>query len=159
MTISPYLSKVISYYVANWFIRAHPYTSKSSTIARNCSSADFKILHDIRRQHVRFGQVGRLLQRFVAQPEDVEVDLVPRHQFVVACKPASDRRGSPPTSGRALVAVVGIVAVDEFVQVGAGERVLLEREVHVGAQVVDPQLLWSRRSRCRRGGRRRARWP
>ena len=38
------------------------------------------------------------------------------------------------------MAVLGVVAVHEVVEVAAFERVGLLREVHVGSQVVDPQL-------------------
>ncbi len=41
----------------------------------------------------------------------------------------------------ALVAVLGVIAGDEVVEVAALERVFLEREVQVRAQVVDPELL------------------
>ena len=41
----------------------------------------------------------------------------------------------------ALVAVAGAVAVDKLVEVGAGHALRLEREVLVGAQVVDPDGL------------------
>ena len=44
----------------------------------------------------------------------------------------------------AVEAIVGVVAGYELVQVPALERILLEREVHVGAQVVDPELLGPR---------------
>ena len=48
-------------------------------------------------------------------------------------------------AGRApLVLPPRLVAVDELVEVGAADRLLLEREMHVGAQVVDPQLVGPR---------------
>jgi len=43
------------------------------------------------------------------------------------------------------VAVLRVVAGDELVQVRALEEVGLQREVLVGAQVVDPELLRPRR--------------
>jgi hypothetical protein len=97
------------------------------------------------------GRLSVSSRRLVAQPEDVEADLVPGHQLVV---------GEPvePLGLLALVPVLRVVAVDEVVEVVVGERVLLEREVLVGAQVVDPQLLRPRVSE-RACGRRTARWP
>ena len=46
-----------------------------------------QIVHDLGGQHVRLGQVGRLLQRLVAQLENVEVDLVACCQLinVISC--------------------------------------------------------------------------
>src|SRR5207248_2510775 len=42
-------------------------------------------------------------------------------------------------------AIGGVVAGDELVEVSALERPGLEREVHIGAQVVDPERLGPRR--------------
>jgi hypothetical protein len=39
------------------------------------------------------------------------------------------------------VAVLGVVTFDKFIKIFAFERVGLEGEVHVGAQIVDPELL------------------
>ena len=71
---------------------------------------------------------------FVAEPEEVEADLVAGDELVV---------GVPleALGLLALVAVLGAVAGHEVVEIGSGERVLLEGEVLLGTQVVDPQLL------------------
>ncbi len=43
-----------------------------------------KVLHDLRRNSIRFRQVLRVLKAFVLEPEDVLVDLVPPDEFIVA---------------------------------------------------------------------------
>jgi len=35
-----------------------------------------QVLDDLGGQHIRIGQVGRVFQRFIPQPKDVQVDLV-----------------------------------------------------------------------------------
>jgi hypothetical protein len=44
-----------------------------------------------------------------------------------------------------VVAVLGVIAADKVVQVGAGEGVGLQREVLVGAEIVDPKRAGPRR--------------
>jgi hypothetical protein len=99
-----------------------------------------QVLDDFHGQHVRAGQVGCVLQALVTQPEDVQVDLVARHQVLVA-------ESSPTTigllfrpGGGPLLAVLRLEAGHELIQVFAAEGVLLEGEVLVGAEVVHPQL-------------------
>jgi hypothetical protein len=54
-----------------------------------------QFLHDLGRQRVRLGHIGRLLQRLVAQPKDVQVDLVAGQQFLVGERaPATFPRGA-----------------------------------------------------------------
>ena len=73
-------------------------------------------------------------QDFVSQPEDVKADLVPLHQFIVGerLKPL----GLFPN-----MAVVGVVAGDEIVEVAVAHRILFQRESQVGSEVVYPQFL------------------
>lgn len=42
-----------------------------------------QVVHDLARNHLRRLQVVEVLERFVAQPGDVEVRLVASHEFVV----------------------------------------------------------------------------
>lgn len=42
-----------------------------------------EVLGDLQCQHVRFGQVLRLAQRVVLDPEDVQIQLVPLRQFLM----------------------------------------------------------------------------
>ena len=44
----------------------------------------------------------------------------------------------------ALVAILGVVAGDEVVEVGAFQLVFFQREMLVGAEIVDPQLFGPR---------------
>ena len=89
------------------------------------------------------GQVGRILQRLVPQPEDVEVGFVAGDEFVVGEGfPAVDFFGFA-----AFATVFGFVALDEIIKVTLGQTVLLEGFVDVGAVVKAPKgvlfsLLW-----------------
>ena len=80
------------------------------------------------------GEVVDVFEAFVAEPEEVEADLVAGDELVV---------GVPleAVGLLALVAVAGLVGGYEVVEVGPGQGVLLEGEVLVGAEVVDPQPL------------------
>jgi hypothetical protein len=49
-----------------------------------------QIIRDFLRQNVWLGQIVAVLQALVTQPEDVEVQLVPLHQVVVAEAPPVD---------------------------------------------------------------------
>src|SRR5664279_2074320 len=77
-----------------------------------------------------------------AQAEDVEAGLVARHQLVViVAAPAAVGIFRRP--GRlALLALGRVVERHELVEILALERAGFQREVFVGAQVVDPQLLY-----------------
>src|SRR5438876_7565372 len=97
-----------------------------------------QVLGDLLGQDVRVGKVGRVLQTLVAQPEQVEAELIARGDLVIGIgAPAPVRcllrpcRSTFVTSARA-------IAGDELVEVCPRHRPLLEREVLVGAQVVDP---------------------
>ena len=94
----------------------------------------FQVVRDVLRDDFRRGQIGGFFQRVVFQPEDVEVHLVALGQFFVG-------EGLEALALLALVAVLRVVAGDEVVEVAALERVFLEREMQVGAQVVNPELL------------------
>ena len=50
-------------------------------MAANCASG-LEVLYDLRRYHVRVVQASAVLQRRVAQPEDVQADLVARRLLV-----------------------------------------------------------------------------
>ena len=93
-----------------------------------------QILNNFGGQDGGIGQIGRIAQAVIPEPEDVEVGFVALDQVFVG--EAAEALGFA-----ALVAIFGIVAADEVVQVGAGEGVGLQREVLVGAEVVDPERL------------------
>ena len=73
-----------------------------------------------------------IFKTFVAEPEEVEADFVAFEQVIVA-------EGVEVVAFLALVTIFGVVAGDEVVEMGAGERVGAQGEVLVGAEVVDPQ--------------------
>ncbi len=98
------------------------------------SQGGFEVLDDLGCDHTGCRQVVGVLQALVAEPEDVEARLVAGDQLVVA-EPVE------PLALLSLASLPGLVALDEVVEVGAGEGVGLEREVLVRPQVVDPQIL------------------
>ena len=93
-----------------------------------------QILDDLGGDHVGGGEIGGVFQAVVFEPEDVQAGFVALDQVVVG-------EGVEALGLLALVAILGVVAGDEIVQVLAAQRVRLQREVLVGAEVVDPQLL------------------
>ena len=124
----------------------------SSAIVANCSSAASRSSAMSAAMISGAGRLALSSSALVLQPEDVEVDLVALDELVVG-------EGLEALALLALVAVLRVVAGDEVVEVGALERVLLQREVLVGAQVVDPELLRSTAFPARACGRRRGRSP
>jgi hypothetical protein len=93
-----------------------------------------EVLDDLRGADAGGREAVGVLEALVAQPEDVKVGLVAGDQLLVGEAPE-------PLALLAFGPAAGRVAGDEVVEVGAGERLGLEGEVPVGAQVVDPQLL------------------
>jgi hypothetical protein len=51
----------------------------------------FQVLDDLLRKHVLVGQVFGVVEGFILQSEDVQVELVASHDFVVAETPSSRR--------------------------------------------------------------------
>ena len=79
------------------------------------------------------GQIGALFQRIVFQPEDIQVNFVALRQFLVG-------EGLEAFAFLAVNAVLRVVAGDKVVEVAALERIFLEREMQIRAQVVDPLM-------------------
>lgn len=73
-----------------------------------------QILHNLGGNHVGGGQVGGILQALVLQPENIQAGLVPLHHLVVI-------EGVESLGFFALVAVLGVIARDEVVQVLAAQ--------------------------------------
>ena len=78
-------------------------------------------------------KVGAVFEGVVAQPDQIQACLFTLDEVVVG-EPLEPIRLGPA------VAALRPVGIDEILQVIAPQRVLLEREVHVGTQVVHPQL-------------------
>jgi hypothetical protein len=93
-----------------------------------------QVLHDLGGDHVGGREVGGVLQAVVFEPENVQAGLVAFDQFVIS-------EGMEAVTLLTLVAILCVVAGYEIIQVLAAQRVGLQREVLVGAEVVDPQLL------------------
>lgn len=68
------------------------------------------MLDDLLLQHIRRGQVVKVVQAFVLQPEDVQAGLVAGHQVFVTVELEA-------IGGAPVLAVLGVVADDEVAQV------------------------------------------
>ncbi len=99
-----------------------------------------QVFDDFSRQHLRLGQMGRVLQAFVAQPENVQADLIAGQQFLVSEAAPAPLGVIFAPGGPALVPVGRVEAAHKIVKMGPGQRVLLEGEVLVGPQIVNPQF-------------------
>ena len=75
-----------------------------------------QVLDNLGCQNGGVGQIGGIAQTVVPEPEDIEIGLVALDQIFVG--EAAKTLGLGP-----LVAIGGVVAADEVVQVGAGEGV------------------------------------
>ena len=73
-------------------------------------------------------------EALVAQPEQVEADLVAFEQFIVG-------EDVETLALLSFVTIFRVVAGDKIVEMCAGEGIGAQREVLVGAQIVDPQSL------------------
>ena len=87
---------------------------------------------------VGWWKVLGVLEAVVAEPGEVEAHLVAGHELVVG-------EAFEAVGLGAVLAVVGVVAGYEVVEVGSGEGVLLEGEALVGAEVEDTELAGPRR--------------
>lgn len=99
---------------------------------------------NVAADYARLGEVVRVLQGLILQPEDVQARLVAADDFLVGIGTPAARWIVLAPARSALMAVGRIVEGDELVQVRTLERVGLEGEMHVGAQVIDPELLGPR---------------
>src|SRR5271165_3184518 len=72
-----------------------------------------QILHDLGGKDGWVGEIGRVAEAVISEPEDVEVGFVPLQKVLIREAMEALRFGT-------LVTVGGIVAADEVVEVGAG---------------------------------------
>jgi hypothetical protein len=93
----------------------------------------FEVFGDFAGEDVGIGEIGAVFEGLVFEPEEVEVYLVALEQLFVG-------EAFPTLALLALGAILGGVAGHEIVEIGALERVFLEREVQVRAEVVNPEL-------------------
>jgi hypothetical protein len=89
------------------------------------------MVDDFLLQHVGRRQIIQIVQTVVLQPENIEARLVAHDQFLIRIKPEALRF-------LALMAVLGMVAIDEILQVFTLEGSRLQSEMLVGAQIVEP---------------------
>ena len=114
-----------------------PAGSSSRTMAWNACSAACRSSTISAASTSGSGRFSLSSSALSLSPQEVQIQLVALHQFVVLERsPASPR--SPRSTSAPFVAFARPVAADEVVQVRTPERLHLEREVLVRAEVVDP---------------------
>jgi hypothetical protein len=79
----------------------------------------FQFFSDSQRQHVRIRKVRAVFERLVPKPENVEINLVPFRQFVIG-------EAFEPLAVFAFVAVLGVEALNELIQIRTFQRSLLK---------------------------------
>jgi len=94
----------------------------------------FQVFSDFGRDDFGRWKVSAFFQAIVFQPEKVQVHFVTLEQFFV-------RECFEAFAFFAFVAVRWVEAFHKIVQVAAFQYVLFKREVHVRAQIVDPEFL------------------
>jgi hypothetical protein len=92
-----------------------------------------KIFHDFGGDDVWCREICGVFEGVVFEPEDVDVDLVAFGEVVVG-------EALEALAFDALVAVLGVIAGDEVVEVGALQLVFFKGEVLVGSEIVDPEF-------------------
>jgi hypothetical protein len=104
----------------------------------------FEVFDDFLGDNVRLGEIVGLFQAFVSEPENIQAGFVAVDElFIGVSAPALAGILLRP-SRRPLMTVLGIVALDELVEVFALQRVSLESEVFLGSKIVDPEPISSR---------------
>ena len=100
-----------------------------------------EIFDDIVCQHIRRGQVVQIGKGLVLDPEDIEAGLVPRKDVGnIEFAPAAIRVIFAPRFG-AFVPILRMITGDEVQQIGILHRMLFQRKVNVGAEIIDPDGL------------------
>ena len=99
-----------------------------------------QIFDDIRGQFVGIGQAVQIGQGLVLDPEDVQAGFVPL-QDVLCAEPPPAAIGVGFRPGfRPFVAVFRVVAADKVIQIGIGHGMLLQGEMDIGAEIVNPDI-------------------
>jgi hypothetical protein len=96
--------------------------------------SSLKVFNNLTRDFVGRGQVVNILKAFIPQPENIQIQFVAGGQFFIG-------KSLEPLCLLALLAVAGMVALCEVVQILALQGVCFQGKVHVGAKVVNPGFL------------------
>jgi hypothetical protein len=86
-------------------------------------------------------RISGVREAFVLYPENIETELVTLEKFLIAEATPTALRVRFAPSLRPLMHPAWLIAIDEFIEVAALNWLLLEREMHVGAQVINPEPL------------------
>ena len=93
---------------------------------------------------MRIGKARGVFEAFVAEPENVEARLIARDDLVIRERPPSPVGLFLGPGGLAFVAIGGIEAGYEFIVVGSREPVLLQCEMYIGSEIIEPDGLGPR---------------
>lgn len=100
-----------------------------------------EVFDDVVSQHVGRGQVVQIGKGLVLDPEDIEAGLVPRKDVGnIEFAPAAIRVIFAPRFG-AFVPILRMITGDEVQQIRILHRMLFQRKVNVGAEIIDPDGL------------------
>jgi hypothetical protein len=92
-----------------------------------------QVFDDLGGDYVGGGEIGCVFKAVVFEPEDVQAGFIAFDQLVI-------REGVKALGLLALVTILCFVAGYEVIQVLAAQRIRLQGEVFIGAEVVDPKL-------------------
>ena len=108
-----------------------------------------QVLDDLLGQLIGAGEVVQIGQRLVLDPEDIQAGLIPLQDlFDLETAEASLGVLLRP-SLVTVMAIGGVIASNEVFQISVGHGVLLQGEVNVGSEIVDPDLLGLHLGACR----------
>jgi len=116
----------------------------------------FEVFQDVRGDDVGSRKVRRVFEGLVFEPKDIEVDLVALDEVVVG-------KRLETFAFRALVTVLGVIAGNELVQVGALQLVFFQGEVlgldRDGAEPASPTRVSQRNALFRDSFKKRSDSP
>ena len=100
-----------------------------------------QILYNIIRKHIGIGEIIKIRERLVFNPKDIKACLIALQKLVYA-------KFTPTSIGillrprfLTLVAIFGIIARYEILQIRITHRVLLQGEVDIGTEIINPNIL------------------
>ena len=100
-----------------------------------------QVLNDIRSQFIRGRQAIEVCEGLVLNPEQVKACLVTLQNIFYRVSAETAVRIFFRPCLCAVMTVLRVIALDEVHEVGIGHRVLFQREMDVGAEVINPHFL------------------
>ena len=100
-----------------------------------------QVLDNISCQHIGIGQAIKVCQGLVFDPEDIQAGLIPLQDFFNAeFAPTAIGILLGPSFG-ALMPVLRVIALNEIQQICICHRILLQCEVDIGSEIINPDIL------------------